>query len=47
MNDGNVLMYDRNNYFGLGPKPKPKLADTFGRYFNSDLNHMSKEEYNY
>ena len=30
------LMYDRNHYFGLGPisKPKPKLADTFGRYRN-------------
>ena len=26
MNDDNVV-YDRNNYFGLGPKPKPKLAD--------------------
>ena len=25
-------MYARNHYFGLGPipKPKPKLADTFG-----------------
>ena len=30
------LVYDRKHYFGLGPitKPKPKLADTFGRYFN-------------
>ena len=31
-----VLVYDRNHYFGLGPipKPKPKLADTFGPYCN-------------
>ena len=27
-----VVVYDRNHYFGLGPKPK--LADTFGRYRN-------------
>ena len=28
---------DRNHYFGLGPipKPKPKLADTFGQYCNN------------
>ena len=27
-----ILVYDRNPYFGLGliPKPKLKLADTFG-----------------
>ena len=33
---GNIVVYDRNHYFGLGPipKPKPKLADTFGRYRN-------------
>jgi hypothetical protein len=31
-----AIVYDRNHYFGLGliPKPKPKLADTFGRYRN-------------
>ena len=31
-----VVVYDRNHYIGLGPipKPKPKLADTFGRYRN-------------
>ena len=30
------VVYDRNHYFGSGPipKPKPKLADTFGRYCN-------------
>ena len=30
------IVYNRNNYFGFGsiPKPKPKLADTFGRYRN-------------
>ena len=39
------VVYDRNHYFGLGliPKPKPKLADTFGRY----RNHISKGKYNY
>ena len=26
------LVYDRNHYFGLGQKPKPKMADTtFGQ----------------
>ena len=27
------LVYDQNYYFGSGPilKPKPKLADTFGK----------------
>ena len=30
------VVYDRPNYFGLGPIPipKPKLANTFGRYCN-------------
>ena len=39
-----TLVYDRNIYFGLGPlpKPKPKLADTFGRYCNQYRNHISK-----
>ena len=23
------IVYDRNHYFGLGPIPKPKLANTF------------------
>ena len=37
--------YDRNHYFGLGPIPKQKykLADTFGRYHNSQ-NHIAKKE---
>ena len=26
---GPRLVYDQNHYFGLGPIPKPKLADTF------------------
>ena len=30
----NQVVYDQNHYFGLGPKPKPKLADTFGQYRN-------------
>ena len=31
-----ISVKDQNLYFGLGPipKPKPKLADTFGRYLN-------------
>ena len=29
-----LLVYDRNHYFGLGPKPKPKLAATYIRYSN-------------
>ena len=38
------LVYDRNHYFGLGPipKPKPKLADAFGRYRNQ--NYILKGE---
>ena len=42
-------MYDRNHYFGLGPipKPKPKLADTFGQYHNRYRNHISKRESSY
>ena len=43
------VVYDRNHYFGLGPipKPKPKLADTFGRYRNQYRNHISKGESGY
>ena len=43
------LVYDRNHYFGLGliPKPKPKLADTFGRYRNQYRNYISKGESSY
>ena len=33
------LVYDRNHYFGLGQKPKPKMADTI-----TGRNHNSKEE---
>ena len=41
-----ALVYNRNHYFGLGPipKPKPKLADTFGRYRNRYWNHILKGE---
>ena len=41
-----VLVYDRNHYFGLGPipKPKPKLADTFGQYCNRYQNYILKGE---
>ena len=39
------LVYDRNHYFGLGPIPKPKLADTFGRYRNR--NYILKGESSY
>ena len=38
------LVYDRNHYFGLGPIPKPKLADTFGRYRNRYQNYILKGE---
>ena len=40
------LVYNRNHYFGLGPipKPKPKLADTFGRNRNWYRNPISKGE---
>ena len=43
------LVYDRNHYFGLGPipKPKPKLADTFGRDRNRYRNHISKRKSGY
>ena len=43
------LVYDRNHYFGLGPipKPKPKLADTFGRYRNRYRNYILKGESSY
>ena len=36
-----TLVYDRNHHFG--PKPKPKLADTFGLYRNryKNFNHIS------
>ena len=39
-------MYDRNHHFSLGliPKPKPKLANTIGRYRNQYRNHISKGE---
>ena len=44
-----TLVYDQNPYFCLGPipKPKPKLADTFGRYRNPYRNHISKGESRY
>ena len=41
------LVYDRNHYFGFGPKPKPKLADTFGRYRNRYRNYILKGESSY
>ena len=36
-----VVAYDRNHYFGFGliPKLKPKLVDTFGRYRKRYRNH--------
>ena len=42
-----VVVYDRNQHFGLGliPKLKHKLADTFGRY--RDRNHISIEKFSY
>ena len=38
------LLYNLNHYFGLGliPKPKPKLADTFGR--NRYIDYISNGE---
>ena len=44
-----IVVYDRNLYFGLGPipKPKPKLTDTFGEYHNRNQNHISKGESSY
>ena len=41
------LVYDRNHYFGLGPIPKPKLANTFGKYHYKYQNHISKEKSSY
>ena len=38
------VVYDRNHYFSLGPIPKPKLADTFGRYHNRYRNYILKGE---
>ena len=37
------LVYDWKHYFDLGPIPKPKLklADTFGQYHNQYQNHIS------
>ena len=44
-----VVVYDRNHYFGFGLilKPKPKLADTFGRYRNRYRNYILKGESSY
>ena len=44
-----ILVYDRNHYFGLGLIPKPKLADTFGRYCDHDQyrNHILKGKSRY
>ena len=46
---GHNIVYDRNHYFGLGPIliPKPKLANTFGRYCNRYRNHISKGKSSY
>ena len=43
------VVYDWNHYFGLGlvPKPKPKLANTLGRYCKWYWNHISKGESSY
>ena len=38
------VVYDQNHHFGLGLIPKPKEADTFGRYPNWYRNHIFKEE---
>jgi hypothetical protein len=38
------VVYDRNHYFGLGRIPKPKLADTYGRYRNRYRNYIFKGE---
>ena len=42
------VVYDQNLYFGFRPilKPKPRLADTFGRYCNQyrNQNHIPKGE---
>ena len=44
-----TVVYYRNHYFGFGPipKPKPKLADTFGRYRNRYRNYILKGESSY
>ena len=46
---GTHTVYDRNHYFGFRPipKPKPKLADTFGRYHNRYRNYILKGESSY
>ena len=38
------VVYDQNLYFGFGPIPKPKskLADTFGQYRNRYRNRYEK-----
>ena len=39
-----IVVYDRNHYFGLGLKPKPKLGDTFGGYRNRyQKQHLKRE----
>ena len=39
-----IVVYDRNHYFGLGLKPKPKLGDTFGGYHNQyQKQHLKRE----
>ena len=45
--NGATVVYDQNHYFGLGPKPKPKLADTFDRYRNRYRNYILKGESSY
>ena len=40
-----VLVCNRNHYFGLGPKPKPKLDNTFGWYHNLYRNHIFAAKY--
>ena len=41
------LVYDRNHYFGFGPIPKPKLADTVGKYLNRYRYYILKGESSY
>ena len=45
--NGATVVYDQNHYFGLGPKPKPKLADTFDHYRNRHRNYILKGESSY
>ena len=45
--NGTNLVYDRNHYFGLGPKPKPKLAGTFDRYRKRYRSYILKGESSY